>query len=72
MEFFEGLAERLYGSFTRLGGWESATGVDGPLLNPSAAELTSAIRPAANGSLPFMINRHAGAIPKALAVAVPA
>ncbi|MFE9577970.1 tetratricopeptide repeat protein [Nocardia sp. NPDC006044] len=37
------LATGLYGSLTEAGGWRSATETDGPVLNPTAAQLVTAV-----------------------------
>ncbi|MEV6559947.1 tetratricopeptide repeat protein [Nocardia sp. NPDC051756] len=37
------LATGLYGSLTEAGGWRSATEEDGPVLNPTAAQLVTAV-----------------------------
>ncbi|WP_280474290.1 tetratricopeptide repeat protein [Nocardia asiatica] len=41
--FTEELATGLYGSLTGSGGWRTATELDGPVLNPTAAQLFAAV-----------------------------
>ncbi|WP_228782539.1 tetratricopeptide repeat protein [Nocardia abscessus] len=41
--FTEELATGLYGSLTQAGGWRTATELDGPVLNPTAAQLLAAV-----------------------------
>ncbi|MDE1672076.1 MULTISPECIES: tetratricopeptide repeat protein [Nocardia] len=41
--FTEELATGLYGSLTQAGGWRTATEFDGPVLNPTAAQLLAAV-----------------------------
>ncbi|MEU2034290.1 tetratricopeptide repeat protein [Nocardia amamiensis] len=41
--FTEELASGLYTSLTEVGGWRSATEFDGPVLNPTAAQLFAAV-----------------------------
>ncbi|WP_406237313.1 tetratricopeptide repeat protein [Nocardia sp. NBC_01009] len=44
--FTDELATRLYDDLRRLGGWQSATADDGPLLNPTISQLKSAVNAA--------------------------
>ncbi|MEC3953785.1 tetratricopeptide repeat protein [Nocardia sp. CDC153] len=41
--FTNELATRLYGDLCRLGGWQSAIAVDGPVLDPTVCELKAAV-----------------------------
>ncbi|MGY2117661.1 tetratricopeptide repeat protein [Nocardia gipuzkoensis] len=41
--FTEELATGLYGSLTQAGGWRTATELEGPVLNPTAAQLLAAV-----------------------------
>ncbi|MFI6999873.1 tetratricopeptide repeat protein [Nocardia sp. NPDC050175] len=43
LDFPEQLAGELYSSLCELGGWEPATKRDGPILNPTVAELQAAV-----------------------------